>query len=211
MSWFYAKHGKSEGPVEESELRAKIASGEIGPDNLVWRQGMAEWTPLGKVSELAPGQAPGAVPPPAPPVEAAPPDAPATAPMQAPGSAPDGPVSPAPGGAPAPAAMLQNQPPPGMPTIAVPPPTSGLAIASLVCGIMSLMVCYVWALVGIPAVICGHMALKQIGKADYAMSGRGMAIAGLVTGYLACLIQVLAIIGFVVLLNAASNGVPTPP
>lgn len=75
-------------------------------------------------------------------------------------------------------------------------PNSALAIASMVCGIVSILMCYVHAVAAIPAVICGHMALKKIRESEYPMAGRGMAIAGLVTGYLGLLIQ-LAIISAV--------------
>ena len=74
-------------------------------------------------------------------------------------------------------------------------PQSGLAIASMVCGIVSLLLCYVNALAAIPAVICGHMALKKIRESLQPMAGRGMAIAGLVTGYLGLLFQLAIIIG----------------
>ena len=63
-------------------------------------------------------------------------------------------------------------------------PTCGLAIASMVCGIVGVMFCYFCALLGIPAVICGHMALKQINESPLPMAGRGMAITGLILGYL---------------------------
>ncbi len=66
------------------------------------------------------------------------------------------------------------------------PPTSGLAIASLVCGIVGLVTCMVF--VGIPAVICGHMALNRIANSPTLIVGRGMALAGLVCGYLSSLI-----------------------
>jgi hypothetical protein len=57
-------------------------------------------------------------------------------------------------------------------------PASGLAIASLVLGILSLgLAC----LSGIPAIICGHLALARQKRAGY--TGGGIAIAGLVTGY----------------------------
>lgn len=65
--------------------------------------------------------------------------------------------------------------------------TSGLAIASLVCGISSVILlttCFLGIIAGVPAVICGHMALNQISRAYPPVAGRGMAIAGLVTGYL---------------------------
>lgn len=71
------------------------------------------------------------------------------------------------------------------------PPTSGLAICSLVCGICGLVTCLL--IPGIPAVICGHMALSTIAKSPVPIAGRGLAIAGLVTGYLA----VLGLAGFV--------------
>ena len=65
------------------------------------------------------------------------------------------------------------------------PPTSGLAIASLICGIVAIVSCTF--VTGIPAVICGHMALTQIRNSPMPMGGQGMAMAGLVTGYLALL------------------------
>ena len=73
--------------------------------------------------------------------------------------------------------------------------TSGLATASLVCGILGLTACFVFT--GIPAVICGHMALNQINSSPIPMGGRGMAIAGLVMGYipiLACLVFLVIIL-----------------
>lgn len=76
-------------------------------------------------------------------------------------------------------------------------PQCGLAVASMVCGIVSLMACYVHALAAIPAVICGHLAIKKIRESQLPMAGRGMAIAGLVTGYLGLLIQLAIIVGFV--------------
>jgi hypothetical protein len=58
--------------------------------------------------------------------------------------------------------------------------TNGLAIASLIMGILAL-VC-LGPLAGIPGVICGHMALGRIKLSG--QGGRGMAIAGLVMGYI---------------------------
>lgn len=62
------------------------------------------------------------------------------------------------------------------------PKTSGLAIWSLVLGILSLMCFTIFA--GIPGVICGHKALSRIKKSGGALTGQGLAIGGLVTGYL---------------------------
>lgn len=65
--------------------------------------------------------------------------------------------------------------------------TSGLAIASLICGIIGLVTCMVF--LGIPAVICGHMAMHQIANSRHLVTGRGMALAGLICGYLAVLMM----------------------
>ena len=62
------------------------------------------------------------------------------------------------------------------------PKTSALAIWSLVLGILSLMCFTIFT--GIPGVICGHKALSRIKKSGGALTGQGLAIAGLVTGYL---------------------------
>jgi hypothetical protein len=85
-----------------------------------------------------------------------------------------------------------------LPMIAMPatPPTSGLAIASLVCGVVALATCTL--VTGLPAVICGHMAIFQIRNAPLPMEGRGMAMAGLVTGYIAILPMVAALVFFLV-------------
>ncbi len=59
--------------------------------------------------------------------------------------------------------------------------TSTGAVASLVLGTVSLV--FLGFLAGIPAVICGHISLSNM-KKDALLTGRGMAIAGLITGYL---------------------------
>ena len=62
------------------------------------------------------------------------------------------------------------------------PKTSALAVWSLVLGVLSLM-CFS-ILAAIPGVICGHKAISRIGKSGGGLSGKGLAIAGLVTGYI---------------------------
>jgi hypothetical protein len=60
---------------------------------------------------------------------------------------------------------------------------SKLAITSMVFGICSYVLC-LSILTGIPAIICGHVALGKIKRPKARLSGRGMAIAGLVMGYI---------------------------
>ena len=61
---------------------------------------------------------------------------------------------------------------------ALPMSTNGLAIASMVCGIVGGFACIAW----IPAIVMGFIALNQIKATDNRQPGRGMAIAGIVTG-----------------------------
>ncbi|MFT3990258.1 MAG: DUF4190 domain-containing protein [Luteolibacter sp.] len=80
----------------------------------------------------------------------------------------------------------------------VPPRDSGLAMASLVCGILG-MICFVPA--SIAAIICGHMALNQINNEQLNLGGRGLAIAGLICGY----IPVALLFGFLIVTAASSH------
>jgi len=59
-----------------------------------------------------------------------------------------------------------------------PQQTSGKAIASLVCGIVNIFPLF------IIAVVLGHISLSEIKKSGGRLKGEGMAIAGLVMGYL---------------------------
>ena len=59
--------------------------------------------------------------------------------------------------------------------------TAGLAIASLILGIAGLVL--IGPLGAIPAVICGHMAKSRIKESQGTLQGDGMALAGLILGY----------------------------
>jgi Domain of unknown function (DUF4190)/Domain of unknown function (DUF1707) len=56
-------------------------------------------------------------------------------------------------------------------------PTNGLAVASLVVGLF-----WMWWIGSVLAIVFGHVALNQIARNG--QSGRGLAIAGLVLGYI---------------------------
>jgi len=69
--------------------------------------------------------------------------------------------------------------------------TSPGSIWSLVLGILGITCCSVFT--AIPAVICGHVALSKIKKSAGALAGEGLAIAGLVLGYIGIALAVVLI------------------
>jgi hypothetical protein len=75
---------------------------------------------------------------------------------------------------------------------------SNLAIASLITGILG------WILIPIfgslAAIITGHLANKEIDESNGLLSGRGMATAGLILGYVQLGFFFLALIMIIVLL-----------
>jgi Domain of unknown function (DUF4190) len=70
-------------------------------------------------------------------------------------------------------------------------PTNGLAIASLVCGVGT----FVIGLSFIPAIICGHIARRQIRRTGE--QGGGMALAGLILGYVGGALFIVLLLVFV--------------
>ncbi len=121
-------------------------------------------------------------------------------PLPPPGTGPA--AAPAYGGGPGPYAY--GQPVPGyyygpmMPATR----TNVLAIISLVAGLVGFLTCFTSSVV---AVVTGHIALSQIGRSEQGgqyvtrETGRGLAIAGLVLGYIGLALG----IGWILLVAAA--------
>ena len=63
--WYYAHGGERLGPVSQEQLRELASSGQLQASDLVWQEGMADWTPAGEVGGLLP-EAAAAGPPPVP-------------------------------------------------------------------------------------------------------------------------------------------------
>jgi hypothetical protein len=162
---------------------------------------------------------PGSFPPPPPPGSFPPPPPPGSFPPPVPPGGPQPGAFPAPPygpGGPAPGPYGGQPPYPPPPPFAAPPygPSpyyqqpyynqgyNGLAIASMVLGIL-----WLYWVGSILAVIFGHVALHQISRDG--KQGRGMAIAGLVLGYigLAALVVVI-IVAIVAAANSSSNSMP---
>ncbi len=110
------------------------------------------------------------------------------------------PPPPPPGGTPPPPPGGQ---PPGYPPGGAPPPgyvpfggpagpasrTNGFAVASLVLGIVGLLLCFTF-IPWILAIIFGVIAMRQCSE-DSSYTGRGMAVAGLVLGVIAAALVAL--------------------
>ncbi len=74
-------------------------------------------------------------------------------------------------------------------------PTSTTAIISLVSGILG------WTLLpflgSIVAIVCGHMARAEIKRSQGEIQGDGLAIAGLVLGWVSVALAILTVIGII--------------
>ena len=155
MEWYYAKNNRQEGPVSGATLKSMIVSGEIASADLVWREGMADWRPAAEINDF---ESAGVV-------------------------EPAGIVAP-PGGSQIPQAL-----PPGISGGQAPPaapPNNSSAIVSMVCGIVGLSapcLCGLPVIASIVAIIMGHVARGEIRKAGGMQRGDGMALAGLILGY----------------------------
>ena len=166
MEWYYSNNGQQAGPVSEEQLAELFRNGTVKPSDLVWNETMTEWTPIGKVDAFAV---------PAPELPTAAPPAPVDSPPT---------LSAAPPLAAAPGAYSSH-------LGAAPQKTDGLAITSLVLGILSMICCGI--VTGIPAVICGHIAIGRM-KKDPNLQGKGLAMAGLIIGYLGIVVSVFYLI-----------------
>jgi hypothetical protein len=80
QQWYYVKNGQRQGPVSTDQIKQLLASGSLQPSDLVWKEGMSQWTAASTIKELLPAPAMPSpqVPPPVPTVSNIPP-IPATA------------------------------------------------------------------------------------------------------------------------------------
>jgi len=119
------------------------------------------------------------------------------------------PAQPAPYGYPQPGPYGSPQPGPygfGYPGYPMPAPTNGMAIGSMVVSISAILflTCYgVGGLIGVVGAILGHVSRKQI--RERGEGGDGMALAGIIVGWIATALGLLIVAFFVVLVVFAVN------
>ena len=97
-------------------------------------------------------------------------------------------------------------PPPYPPHDAAGPPygtasTNGFAVAALVLGILGPVACVAWIL----ALVFGYIAKTQIDASEGRQTGRGMAVAGIILGWV-WLGLIILYFGFVIILAASDSG-----
>ena len=201
MSYHIARAGQQLGTFTEEEVIEGLHSGAILPTDELWTEGMDDWQPVEEVIE-ADEEEPveQAIEPLV--AEAAPEPSPAVAFEEGAETQEVAPHVPAAGIAPAPADPDSEHAEPPMvaarPMVvyrAVAPSllpgqygTAGSAIASMVLGILSLATCFI---TGVPAIICGHVARSKIRRSGGVYSGDGLAVAGLILGYVTSALAVL--------------------
>ena len=168
--WYYSSQGQQAGPVELATLQQMIASGQVQPHDLVWRDGMDTWHAAAAVHELN-----------------APPATSQYGTLPAPGSFPQQNVAQQPGYGASPIGYES----PGFATR--PNGAKGMAIASLSCSasrVPLLCLCYVGIPVAIVGLVLGLVALNNMKKYNNP-DGRGLALAGAIVG--GCVLAFLGI------------------
>jgi uncharacterized protein DUF4190 len=93
----------------------------------------------------------------------------------------------------------QHQPPPWGPS----PPTNSKATTSLVLGICGVLLCPL--VLSVPALVFGYQARREIDSGTGAAGGRGMAIAGIVLGWIGLIFGLLLLVFFVFALAVDPN------
>jgi phage shock protein PspC (stress-responsive transcriptional regulator) len=66
QQWFYAQNGQKFGPIDAAGIKQLAAAGQLQLTDLVWREGMAEWSAASRVKGLFPESVNTTTPPPLP-------------------------------------------------------------------------------------------------------------------------------------------------
>lgn len=156
------------GEFSGRELVKGLESGEFRTTDLVWREGMPDWEPLGSVlvlnrKEFVRSQEEAVVKS----LEVAPPQKQVKV-----GEVVDH--------------TMRSRPAPVSATV------------SLVLGLIPFLFCPIGFLSSVPGVICGHIGLKSIREGSEHYGGKGVAIAGLILNYFWLCMVALVILLFMV-------------
>jgi hypothetical protein len=98
-------------------------------------------------------------------------------------------------------ALTHDLPRPPLPLPPGPPRTNSKAVGALVCGVSGVFV----GVTAIPAIVLGHMARREIRRTGE--QGDGMAVGGLVLGYVVTIVMLVAVTLAVALITAVVHEV----
>ena len=173
--WYYARDGAQHGPVADDELKRLAEGGTLRPQDLVWRDGMAQWQPARQATPFFAAPAVPFAPPPIPAMAPQPPFGP-------PGAVPPGTYAAGPGAYPPPYAPQKPIGEDAGMRMILPVGRSIWAIAAGYLGLLSVLGCF-----GPIAVIVSLIAIRDI-KSHPDRHGMGRAVFGLVMGILGTLL-----------------------
>ena len=57
QQWYYVKNGQRQGPASTDQIKQLLASGQLQPSDLAWKEGMSQWVAAGTITELSQAQA----------------------------------------------------------------------------------------------------------------------------------------------------------
>lgn len=193
MQWYYSKNSTQLGPVSQDELIAKIASGEVSPSDLVWKDGMADWIPSSQVPELR-----GAAP------SQAAPSQPAPAPVSL-------------GGQPTSYGAPVSNPIPHAPVGAPRSPVAGKASTAMTLGIVSMVLAFLCGCLGglpcgILAIVFGNQYKKAAETDPSLLPELGKAKNGIMMGWIGIAIAlIMTIVGVAIQVAAGAFNPPPAP
>ena len=82
-------------------------------------------------------------------------------------------------------------------------PPDSVAVCALIFGLLGI---FCFPLLGLGGVVCGHIARKRAREETLPSSNGGMALAGLITGYIGLAIMIVIIVFYAAILIAAIAG-----
>lgn len=88
------------------------------------------------------------------------------------------------------------------------PKLSGLAVASIILGILSVVLCpaaFLSLIMGVLAAIFGHVSRGQILRSNGQLTGGGMALTGIITGYVGICASLMFLWAYAGISSAAYN------
>ena len=166
--WYFVRNGAQQGPVWLSELQRMAESMEIGPETLVWRNGMDQWTPGSEVVELV-----------------FPPHLERPAPTRGDTGATPG------------SGMLRTPQPDTVSASAnIASGPSALASRKSILAIASPVMAAFWlcGLGSLASIAIGILALRRIGQSQGTLTGKRLAIAGIIVGILGLLTTLILLL-----------------